>query len=143
MKKLITIVLIFALAVPAVAMAKDPSDVCGKWSFYWDTRPMNEKYNNGKMMMSFLVQSLDLYVYDDNTAYLTMASMDKDGKFTQQYPAMSGVWVFTGKQYTFMINGKKYEAAFDTKGRLLFYMTPGIPYPMYRTENYDFILENP
>ena len=143
MKKLITIILILALAVPAVAMAKDPASICGKWSFYWDTRPMNEEYNNGKPMMSFLVQSMDLYVYEDNTAYLTMASVKRSGEFYQEWPAMSGVWTFTGKGFTFMLGNNKYNAEFDTNGRLLLYMVEDVPYPMYKTPGYDFMAENP
>ena len=143
MKKLITIILILALAVPAVASAKDPASICGKWSFYWDTRPMNDEYNNGKPMMSFLVQSMDMYVYDNYTAFLTMASMDKSGKFTQQYPAMDGVWLFLGGKYKFVFNGNHYQAEFDTQGRLLFYMVEDVPYPMYKTPGYDFMAENP
>lgn len=143
MKKLVAVVLLLALIVPTVAFARDPASVCGKWSFYWDTRPMNETYNNGKPMMSFLVQSMDLYVYDDNTAYLTMASINKSGKFKQEWPAMDGVWMFSGDKFIFVFNGSKYNAKFDTQGRLLLYMVEDTPYPMYRTPDYDFISENP
>ena len=142
MKKLITIILLLALIVPASAFAVDPDPICGKWSFYWDTRPMNETYNNGKPMMSFLVLSHDLYVYDDNTAYYSMAQIDTSGQFKQYYPAMDGVWTKTdANKYVFVINGKKYEAEIDKDNRLLLYTIQDVPYPFYKITSYDYVTE--
>ena len=144
MKKLIAIILIVVLALPALAMSDGSTDILGKWSFYWDTRPMNDQYNNGKPMMSFLVLSMDLYFLEDNVAYMSMASMDTRGKFTQERNAMDGVWIETGEgTYTASFMGTKYKMEMDADGRLLFYMTESLPYPFIHVQSYDFFAENP
>jgi len=143
MKKLLTIILILALAVPAAALMDEETEIIvGKWSFYWDTRPMNAEYNNGKPIMEFLVHSMDLYFYSDNTAYMTMASMDKSGKFKQEWPAMDGVWMKTGdNEYTANFHGTTYKISFDENDRLLLPMTDKVSYPFVKIPFYDYITE--
>jgi len=144
MKKLIAIILIVVLALPVLAMSDGSTDILGKWSFYWDTRPMNDQYNNGKPLMSFLIHSIDLYFFEDNVAYMTSADMDTKGKFEQERVALDGVWIETGEgTFTANFKGTKYKMELDAEGRLLFYMTESVPYPFTKTPDYDFFAENP
>lgn len=141
MKKLITITLILALLLPVAVLAED-DPIVGKWSFYWDTRPMNEMYNGGKPLMSFLVNSMDLYFFDDNTAYMTMASMDTSGKFEQSGLLLDGVWTATGSgEYVVIFRGTRYSITLDDKGRLLLYMTSDTAYPFIHVPFYDFFAD--
>lgn len=145
MKRLIAIILILALAVPAVALMEEneTDQIIGKWTFYWDTRPMNEEYNNGKPIMDFLVHSMDLYFFADNVAYMTMASMNKSGNFRQEYPAMDGVWMKTkDNEYTANFHGTTYKISFDGSGRLLLPMTDKVSYPFVKTPFYDYMSES-
>jgi hypothetical protein len=142
MKKLITIILILALLLPVAVLAED-DPIVGKWSFYWDTRPMNEQYNNGKPLTSFLVNSMDLYFFADGTAYMTMAYMDTAGKFTQEYPAIDGVWMASGDgEYVANFHGVKYRITFDSEGFLRLYMKENLAYPFIHVPFYDFFAEN-
>lgn len=144
MKRLITIILILVLTLPAISsMAEDSEPIIGKWSFYWDTRPMNEEYNNGKPIMKFLVHSMDLYFYNDNTAYMTMATMDKAGSFKQEWPAMDGVWMKTdSNEYTANFHGTTYIISFDENGRLMLPMTDKVSYPFVKVPFYDYMNES-
>lgn len=144
-KKLIIAILILALILPAAALMEEAETdpIVGKWSFYWDTRPMNEKYNNGKPLMVFLVQSMDLYFFSDNVAYMTMASLNKSGSFEQEWPAMDGVWMKTGdNEYIANFHGTTYKITFDENGRLMLPMTDKISYPLVKTPFYDYISES-
>ena len=144
MKKLIAIILILSMLLPAAALAEDQDPIIGKWSFYWDTRPMNEKYNNGKPMMDFLIHSMDLYFLENNIAYMTMAKMDKSESFKQEWPAMDGVWLMTESgKYVANFKGTKYKIEFDDNDRLMFYMTEKVPYPFTRIPIFDYFAENP
>ena len=145
MKRLITVILLLALAMPATASMEGTKNeiIIGKWSFYWDTIPMNNEYNNGKPMMKFLVHSMDLYFFDDNIAYMTMASTDTSGAFKQEWPAMDGVWMKTGdNKYTANFHGTSYKITFDENGRLLLPMTDKISYPFVKTPFYDYMSES-
>lgn len=144
MRKLITIILILAMLLPAAALAEDPDPILGRWCMYWDTRPMNEQYNNGKPMMSFLVLDYNLYLYEDNVLYFTSSSMKKDGTFKEEWPAYEGFWLNKGDgKYSVKLLSGTYDAEFDENGRLLVYMTKDVPYPFIRIPSYDFIKENP
>ncbi len=141
MKKLLTFILILSLLLPAAALA-DPEAFAGRWCFYWDTRPMNEEHNNGKPMMSFLVNNYDLYLYEDGTAYFVAASITKTNTFNLNYPAAEGSW-WESADGTIRISvvNSVYKAELDDNGRLLVYMVKDIPYPYYRIPSYDFFAE--
>lgn len=143
MKKLIALALILALALPVLAFADEPTDaICGRWCFYWDTQPMNDEYNGGKPMMSFIVNNYDLYLYADGSAYLVAASIDKNGRFKLNYPASEGVWLANGTDdIRISVLGGPYKACLDEDGRLLVYMAKDIPYPFVRIPSYDFMKE--
>ena len=143
MKKLFIVVLILVLALPSLALAGDLEDaICGRWNFYWDTRPMNDEYNGGKPMMSFLVNNYDFYIYEDGTVYFINASIDKNGKFKLNYPAADGLWTATSTEdITIRTMGNTYKARLDENGRLLVYMVVNIPYPYIRIPSYDFFAE--
>ena len=142
MKKFL-IALILLTFLPLFALAEDPDPIVGRWCVYWDTRPMNEKYNSGKPMMSFLVLDYNLYIFEDNSLYLTQASVKKDGTFKAEWPALDGLWVKSGdNKYTLKFLAKTYTAEFDDQGRLLVYMA-STPYPFIRIPSYDYFAENP
>lgn len=141
MKKLITVILILALLLPAAALA-DSEQFLGRWCYYWDTRPMNEEYNNGKPMMSFLVNNYDFYIYEDGTLYMVAASITKDNKFKLNYPQADGLWIDNGDgTITIRVANNTYKAKLDENGRLLVYMVKDIPYPYYKVPSYDFFAE--
>lgn len=143
MKKLLSVVLILALLLPVSALAGDVEDaLCGRWCFYWDTKPMNETYNNGKPMMSFLIENYDFYIYEDGTMSFTAASVDKNGYFKLNYPAAEGLWMATDLDHiTVRVMNNTYQCRIDEKGRLLVYMVEDLPYPFIKVPSYDFIAE--
>ena len=142
MKKFLSIVLILALLIPAFAFSEEPDPICGRWSFYWDTRPMNEQYNNGDPMMSFLILGYDLIVFEDNSLQFIMSSIPKDGKFKLQWPAYEGWWMAKDDgTYTLKLTDGKHNAEFDDQGRLLVYIVDNIPYPFYLVPSYDYMSE--
>ena len=144
MKKLITVALILALRLPAASFAEsaDPDPICGRWSYYWDTRPMNEEYNGGDPMMSFIILGYDLFIFEDNSLQFIMSSIPKDGNFKLQWPAYEGWWtVKDDGTYTLKLTDGKHKAEFDDRGRLLVYIADGIPYPFYLVPSYDYMSE--
>lgn len=145
MKKLIALILILAVLLPVSALAGDVEDaVCGRWCFYWDTRPMNEKYNFGKPMMSFLILNYDLYLYEDGTLSFTSVVIDKNGTFKLSYPAADGLWTAADADHiTIRTMSSTYQGLIDENGRLLVYMVEDIPYPFLKVPSYDFFAENP
>jgi len=142
MKKVISVFLSFVLLFCSFAFADDLSDeICGRWAFYWDTRPMNEKYNGGKKMMSFVIQSYDLYLLDDYTAYLNSVS-SKYGTFLEmQQPTAEGSWNDYDGHLTLYILDNTYSMDLDDKGRLLVYFSEKAPYPFLKVEPFDFFAE--
>ena len=141
MKKLLALILIIALLLPAAALA-DSEQYLGRWCYYWDTRQMNEEYNNGKPMMSFLINNYDLYIFEDGTVYMVSASITKDNKFKLNYPEADGLWVDNGDgTITIRVLSHTYKAEMDEKGRLLVYMVDDIAYPYYKIPSYDFFAE--
>lgn len=147
MKKLLSLILILVVLLPVSALAGDVEDaLCGRWCFYWDTRPMNEQFNNGKPMMSFLINNYDFFIYEDGTMFFTSASIDKNGKFKLNYPAADGLWTAPDLEHiTIRTMNNTYTAKMDENGRLLVYMVDreDLPYPFIRIPSYDFMAENP
>lgn len=142
MKKLFAVLLIVALLLPFSVLADSPDVLCGRWVFYWDTRPMNETYNNGNPMMSFLTLSYDLFFHEDGSLSMVSASMDKSGKFTLQYPAADGLWMVSPEgDVTIRTLNNTFKARLDDAGRLLVYFTEEVPYPFIKVASYDFISE--
>ena len=143
MKRFLSVFLILVLLIPAASFADDPDPILGRWCVYWDTRPMNEKYNNGDPMMSFLVLDYNLYIFDDNSLYLVQSSINKKGRFSLEYPAAEGLWLKTGEnKYTLKLLNKTINAEFDDHGRLLVYFA-STPYPFIHIPSYDYFSENP
>jgi hypothetical protein len=141
MKRLLAITLILTLLLPAAALA-DSEQYLGRWCFYWDTRPMNDEYNNGKPMMSFIVNNYDFYIYEDGTVYMIAASIPKNSSFKLNYPQADGLWVDNGDgTITIKVLSNTYKAELDKSGRMLVYMTEKIPYPFYKIPSYDFFAE--
>ena len=143
MKKLLAVFLILALLLPVASFADSVKDeLCGRWCFYWDTRPMNETYNNGKPMMSFLINCYDFYIFEDGTFRWTSAHMDTDGSFELNYPAVTGLWAAVSRDRIILTAmGNTYNCSLDDHGRLLFYMVDDLPYPFVKVPSYDFISE--
>ena len=145
MKKLIALFLILAVLLPSASLAGDVEDaLCGRWCFYWDTRPMNEEYNNGKPMMSFLINNYDLFIYEDGTLSFVSSNVDTTGFFNLDYPAADGLWTATDPDHiTITLLNNSYPCRLDENGRLLFYMVSNLPYPFIKIPSYDFFAENP
>ena len=143
MKKFFALLLALALLLSVPAFAEDVTDeLCGRWCFYWDTRPMNNTYNNGKPMMSFLINCYDFYIFEDGTFRWTSAYMDTDGTFELNYPAVTGLWAATGRDRIVLTAlNKTFNCSLDDSGRLLFYMIDDLPYPFVKIPSYDFIEE--
>lgn len=143
MKRFVCLLFVFVLFLPAISFSGDLEDaICGRWCYYWDTRPMNEEYNNGKPMMSFLINNYDFYLYEDGTMYFVSASIDKNGKFKLNYPAADGLWSANSTDdITIRTMKNTYKAKLDENGRLLVYIVEGIPYPFIRVPSYDFFAE--
>ena len=143
MKRLFCLLFAFVLVLPSIGLAGDLEDtICGRWCYYWDTRPMNEKYNNGKPMMSFLVNNYDFYLYEDGTMYFVSASIDKNGKFKLNYPAADGLWTAnSADDITIRTMKNTYHAKLDEGGRLLVYMVDDIAYPFIHIPSYNFFAE--
>lgn len=144
MKKLVLFALVLALLLPAASFSEDAAQdpICGRWVFYWDTRPMNEAYNNGEPMLSFLIQDYDLFVFDDNSLQFVMSSLPKNGNFKTEWPTYEGWWMKKDDgTYTLKLTGGKYKAEFDDQGRLLVYIVDTVPYPFISVPNYDYIAE--
>ena len=143
MKKLAVLLLALTLLLPAVSFADELEDaICGRWCFYWDTRPMNDQYNNGKPMMSFLVNNYDFYLYEDGTMFFVASSIDKSGKFKLNYPAVDGLWTAKSTDdITIRTLNDTYKAAIDENGRLLVYMVENVPFPFIHVPSYDYMAE--
>ena len=144
MKKLLAIILIVALLLPFSAFADDSvnDELCGRWCFYWDTRPMNETYNNGKPMMSFLVSNYDFYIYEDGTMSFVSSMVNTDGSFSLNYPAVDGLWIATDADHiTIRTMNRTLPARLDASGRLLVYFVEDIPYPFIKVPSYDYFAE--
>jgi len=142
MKKWFALFLALVLLLPAAALADLTEDLSGRWCFYWDTRPMNETYNNGKPMMSFLVQNYDFYIYSDGTMSFVSASVKTSGAFSLNYPAVDGLWMATDADHiTIRTMNRTLPARLDDQGRLLVYFVEDVPYPFIKIPSYDYIEE--
>lgn len=131
MKRLITIILILALALPAAALA----DPVGMWSFYWDARELNESLGSNRM--SFDIESYNLYLFDDGSAYMSNCDV-VNGKANFSLGALSGVWVGDDTELTIRVGDQTYKAWIDENDRLFLKMTSNIAFIFTRISSFNY-----
>lgn len=100
MKKLITLFLILALAVPAAAMAADRDPIVGCWYMLFDAHENPE-------MSSYIPEadkSLSIYDFLESGTIMLLDLSEKDGYGTPTYSAV-GKWSREGGSYNYSIVG--------------------------------------
>lgn len=140
MKKLITIILIIALILPAPAlMEENTSPVTGKWSCYFDIASLGEAYLK---VMSYSLMVYDLYLFENGSAYMTNLSIDKKtGKPDFSFGALDGVWIGDSSDMTIKVGSQTYKASISEDGYLLLYMTKSVPMAFVRVDTTGKIFE--
>ena len=132
MKKLIAVILILALLLPAAALA----DPAGMWSFYWDARELNESLGS-KNRMSFDIQCYNLYLFDDGSAYMSSCDV-LNGKANFSLGALSGVWIGDNNDMTIRVGDQTYKAWIDEEDRLFLKMTDKMAFIFTRISSYNY-----
>ena len=118
MKRLIIIILIIAMTVPASASVYEKggtshATVFGKWTLYFDAR----EYNKTSLYPTdFDVQSLDLYIYENGSCYMSTMQI-KNGQLTPPN-TISGIWIGDDQNITMQYGDLTYKAYIDYVGTL-------------------------
>lgn len=134
MKKVITILLTFAMLFGASALSE--SDPCGMWSFCWDARELNDQLGSNRM--SFDQQFYNLYLFEDGSAFMTFGSL-KNGKYDfKDGREISGVWIGDATELTIRVGDGTHKAWIDDQDRLFFQMTDTMAYIFYRVPLYNY-----
>ena len=136
MKRLIAIILILALSVPAAALAFDKGGtseetVFGKWSVYFDLREYNK---TALQPVDFDVQSLDLYIYENGACYISIFKI-KDGAVVPD-SILSGIWIGDEKDITMRFGEQVYKASIDYMG-VMTLQTMTVAFKMIRVDAAD------
>lgn len=100
MKKLITIILVLALLLPAAALAADPDPIVGYWYMYYDGVAYPEFVSNFGNYDSFL----DLYFFAEDGTIMLLENAIKDGSATPTFTSC-GKWEKKLFSYNFSIIG--------------------------------------
>lgn len=100
MKKLVTLFLILALAVPAAAMAADRDPIVGCWYILIDSQenPEMSSYISG------VDKAISIYDFLDNGIIMMLDLSVKDGQGTPTYYS-AGRWSKEGDTYNYSIIG--------------------------------------
>lgn len=110
MKKLLTIILILALLLPAAALAENGgrnignNSVFGKWTLYFDAREYNK---TALYPMDFDIQSIDLYVFENGSCFIVPFEI-KNGSMSQMLP-LSGIWIGSESEITMQFGDQVYK----------------------------------
>lgn len=137
MKKLIAVILLLAMTLPAAALSEEPvASPDGMWSFYWDARELNESLGS-KNRMSFDIQCYNLYIFDDGSAYMTSVDI-RDGKTDFSMGALSGIWIGDASGMTVRVGDRTYKAWIDESDRLFLKMTDRMAFIFTRIPSYDY-----
>ena len=136
MKRLITIILILALAVPAAALADfkggaSTATVFGKWSVYFDVREINKTL---LQKADFDIRAIDLYIFENGSCYISTFEI-KDGTLSPN-TTISGIWIGDEKDITMRFGEQVYKASIDYVG-VLTLQTMNYAYKMLRVEPVD------
>jgi len=110
MKKLLTVILILAIAMPAAVLAENAgrnigtNSVFGKWTLYFDAREYNK---TSAYPMDFDIQSIDLYIFENGSCYIVPFEI-KNGTMTQTLP-VSGIWIGNESEITMQFGDQVYK----------------------------------
>ena len=100
MKRLITVILILAMLLPASALAADPDPIVGSWYMFFDVQKNPE--------METLFQEFDrcyiIYTFSDAGIVYCLENDVKDNTGTPSY-ATAGKWEKTGTTYSVSLIG--------------------------------------
>ena len=118
MRKLITIILILALAMPALAMAesKGPLDVEKRYSLHIDSHDNGFNYGNGSRLFTFDSYTLDLYLMTDQKTGYLMETTCIDGIFLSSGTMEVKLVDFNGALRIVYSGGNYLTAEWDENG---------------------------
>ena len=134
MKKLITMLLIMTLLLPAMAHGES-TDVTGKWSMYVDATRLSDDL---RAVFQYDLLVYDLYLFRNGAAYMTKLDIKKgtnDPDFS--YGALSGIWIGDAEDMTVRVADQTFKAKISDDGYLLLYITEKLPFPMVKVETTD------
>lgn len=139
MKKLVAVILLLALIMPAAALGDD--SIAGKWSFFWDKRYVNDKSD-------VIFINMDLILLENHFAFLITSSIPKDKlNFVIDEPPAKGTWMPDegNEGYIFYINNAyppvQYPMELDANGRLVLKFSDSAVYPFVKTQSYEGVVQ--
>ena len=122
MKRLIALILIMAVLVPAAALADGlgkyggtPATVYGKWTLYFDAREYNK---TAAYPMDFDIQAIDLYIYENGSCYFDTFEI-RNGQLTNTN-TVTGIWIGSDTDITMQFGELIYKANIEL-GSLVFH----------------------
>ena len=109
MKKLITIILILALALPALALADDVNkSIIGRWT-------IESSYD--ELELGFMFGKTDLIFFNDGNVYrFTVTKKNHANDITIDHD--SGIWIGENDTFVIRFNNKTFKARIDDQGFL-------------------------
>jgi hypothetical protein len=108
MKKLITIILILALALPAAALADPDYNPVGRWT-------IADKYND--IPNGYMFPKTDFFIFDDGTVYrVSITKKNHENELTLAYD--NGIWVGDRSDMTIKTGKDTFKAYIDDNGFL-------------------------
>ena len=123
MKKLITLILILALALPALALADESFSILGRWS-------LASSYD--EIINGYMLAKTDLIFFDDGNVFrFTVTKKNKDNDLTINHDV--GIWVGDIDNMVIRFNNKTFKAYTDEDG-LLYLENDGITNKFFRIQ---------
>ena len=109
MKKLITIILILALTLPALALAEDINkNIVGRWT-------IESSYS--ELELGFMFGKTDLIFFNDGNVYrFTVTKKNHANDITIDHDC--GIWIGENGNYVIRFDNKTFKAYIDDQGFL-------------------------
>ena len=118
MKKLITLILILALALPAIALADDPFRITKHYSLHIDTYAGDAMTAKGGKVFDFDSETYDLYLASDGTTGYLISTTCTAGLFINSGMAKVSVVDLNGQMFLLDDAGNHRNIMYDEDGDL-------------------------
>ena len=118
MKKLIALLLILALALPALAMAEDPFRITQHYSLHIDSYAGDAMPAKGGSVFDFDSETYDLYLASDGETGYLITTTCKAGYFLNSGMSKVSVIDLDGQKFLLDSAGNHIDIMYDENGEL-------------------------